>query len=226
MNFTLGRSFGLFGIDVLWYLQAYIYVLVISYFVAKHHLWKFAFWSIPLLVIGLTILGVYRFPLFGIDATTPRLVRNFLFVGVPCFSIGAFIKYKWDYVKQIQWKTLVGFFVVFFALGKVENKLTSLPAFFIGGDTATKAQIIEATSIAVVCLATVFFLIFLKINQKKPSIISMLGEKYSLYIYLFHFPMIHLFRYFGIQNKIVLLALVILCSIFITWVFRKVKILH
>lgn len=75
----------------LWYLGAYLYVLVIMRFVDKHKLWTWLFRVMPLLLVGDLVFGKYS--LLLLDREFPFVcVRNFLFVGIPYFAIGVLLK--------------------------------------------------------------------------------------------------------------------------------------
>lgn len=75
----------------LWYLGAYLYVLVIMLVVDKHRLWKPLMWATPLLLLGDLLFGKYS--LLLLHHEYPYVyVRNFLFVGLPYFMIGVWIK--------------------------------------------------------------------------------------------------------------------------------------
>ena len=67
----------------LWYLLAYLYVLLIVMFVDKHRLWKWLFAAAPLLLTAYFWLQLHGGPM-----------RNFLVEGLPYFTIGAMVK-KW-----------------------------------------------------------------------------------------------------------------------------------
>ena len=69
----------------LWYLLAYMYVLVIMVAVDKYRLWRWLFASAPLLlVLYFVVQGMGRS-----DCT----YRNFLFEGLPYFAVGAMVKH-------------------------------------------------------------------------------------------------------------------------------------
>lgn len=77
----------------LWYLSAYMYVLVIFYICVKEHVVNLLFIVSPLLLLADLILGKYSLLTLGIELNY-IYIRNFLFVGIPYFSIGVFIKKK------------------------------------------------------------------------------------------------------------------------------------
>ncbi len=68
----------------LWFLGAYLYVLCIAALVDNLNLWKWMYWLIIPLLIA-------RFGLQCIDM--PAFVtRNFLFIGLPCFLVGSWLR--------------------------------------------------------------------------------------------------------------------------------------
>lgn len=75
----------------LWYLWAYVYVLLIALVFCRFKCMKMAFILIPILLAGDLLLGKYSLLVFG--RTFDFLwCRNFLFVGLPYFFLGALIK--------------------------------------------------------------------------------------------------------------------------------------
>lgn len=69
----------------LWYLGAYLYVLLIAMIISKYKIWKYMFYAIPILLLTDLILGKYS--LLFLDREFPVIyVRNFLFVGLPSFK--------------------------------------------------------------------------------------------------------------------------------------------
>lgn len=79
-----------FGI-YLWYLVAYLYVLLIMIIVDRFKYWNFIYMITPVLLLGDLALGKYS--LLLLNHEYPYVyVRNFLFVGITYFIIGIFIK--------------------------------------------------------------------------------------------------------------------------------------
>ena len=73
----------------LWYLPAYIYVLVMAFFIDKYNLWKASFYSIiPLLLIGVLI----KYSIADICPEEIEYYRNAYFCGLPYFLVGGLIK--------------------------------------------------------------------------------------------------------------------------------------
>ncbi|MDD2970814.1 MAG: acyltransferase family protein [Lachnospiraceae bacterium] len=75
----------------LWYLNAILYVLLIVLIVDKLSCRKILYIMTPMLLLGDLLLGKYSI-LFFKREFSHFIVRNFLFVGIPYFSIGCFIK--------------------------------------------------------------------------------------------------------------------------------------
>lgn len=85
----------------LWYLGAYLYVLIIMIIVDKYKMWTCMLYLTPFLLIGDLAFGKYSLLLFGHEY--PFIyVRNFLFVGLPYFMIGVWIKKEIDNLKSIK----------------------------------------------------------------------------------------------------------------------------
>lgn len=73
----------------LWYLPAYVYVLVIAFFIDKYNLWKVSLYAIiPLLLIGVFI----RYSIADICPKEIQYHRNAYFCGLPYFLVGGLIK--------------------------------------------------------------------------------------------------------------------------------------
>lgn len=69
----------------LWYILAYLYVLLTMVFVERHRLWRWVFVVMPLLWTGYMWLEHHQFPEYT--------YRNFLFEGIPYFTVGAMVKH-------------------------------------------------------------------------------------------------------------------------------------
>ena len=93
----------------LWYIGAYLYALIIVYFSVKSNKLKYIWWSVPILLMLDLFLGKYSLVLWHKEFPF-ILVRNFLCVGLPYFSIGMLLK---------QWKEqMLGFrYLQILALG-------------------------------------------------------------------------------------------------------------
>ena len=91
----------------LWNLSAYLYTLIFAIIVEKYNLWKFAFFCVPLLLIGDLVLGKYSILLLH-QTYNFLYIRNFLFVGIPYFYLGAWLKRTKINDKKIRLNVLLG----------------------------------------------------------------------------------------------------------------------
>lgn len=66
----------------LWYLGAYLYVLIVMLFVQKFNLWRYIFLLTPILIL-LSVSDLFGWPYKHI---------RFVFVGIPYFTLGTIIK--------------------------------------------------------------------------------------------------------------------------------------
>lgn len=159
----------------LWYLGAYLYVLLIMLIVDKHRLWKYMFWFTPLLLLGDLVFGKYSLLLLGKEFPFVY-VRNFLFVGIPYFMIGIWCKMYFDkFLKGNRYIYLGG--VILFAFTSIIEKTILLDL----GKSPMREHYLSTTFLAI-CLF-MFVLSFMNVHSSK---VSQWGERDSLYIYVFH----------------------------------------
>lgn len=161
----------------LWYISAYIYVLVIARVFNRFHRIKLLWWFIPLLLLGDLVLGKYSLLLIGREY--PYIyVRNFLFVGLPYFALGMWIKAHKAPLLRLGvpvWGWLIA--VVLFAVTSYAER-----AMLVSWDlNATRDHYLSTTFCAIA-----LFMVFLSINQRKPTTLSIIGQLNSLYIYILH----------------------------------------
>lgn len=98
----------------LWYISAYLYVLVIMVFVSRKNLWRPLFAVIPLLLALDLIFGKYSILIWGREFPY-ILVRNFLCVGIPYFAIGCLIKRHWAKLSSVKVSlTIGGYFNIYY----------------------------------------------------------------------------------------------------------------
>lgn len=160
----------------LWYLGAYLYVLLIMMCVDKYNLWRPLLWLTPILLLCDLILGKYSFLL--LNREFPFIyVRNFLFVGVPYFMIGVWIKQNINKLITVN-RLVYGAGIVFFSITSVMEKEFILH--FVEKNPAREHFL--STTFLAICL----FLFILSFRNLKASILSKIGETDSLYIYIFH----------------------------------------
>lgn len=206
----------------LWYLGAYLYVLVIVYFVDKYKKWNYIFAFIPILLIGDLVLGKYSLLLFNKEFDY-IFVRNFLFVGLPYFALSAYLKTKEIRLCRINKIYYLGGAALFFLTSILERYI------LISLDKNPVRDHYMSTTFLAVCL----FLFIISLQQNKPSFISNLGERDSLYIYVFHpffilyvFPFILIYLPFiwtEIYNSFAPLFILVATVVF-TNVLRLIKI--
>lgn len=161
----------------LWYINAYLYTLLIIFFFAKKNKLIYIYRTIPFLLLMDLCLGKYSFVLWNKEFPY-TYTRNFLCVGIPYFSIGMLIK---QYKKQILKFNYLYLFtfsgIILFSLGSmVEYKI--LVEF---NKNTVRDHYISSTFLAIS-----LFLFFVTLKSNKSTFLSRLGEKYSLYIYIFH----------------------------------------
>lgn len=70
----------------LWFLSAYLYVIIIGALIDKFNAWKQIYWLIVPLLIARFGIQLLDFP--------PYITRNFLFIGLPCFLLGSWFRSK------------------------------------------------------------------------------------------------------------------------------------
>lgn len=91
----------------LWYLWAYLYVLLIVWVVDKFGLWRWLFAAVPFLLVVNLLAGEWSPLIFG-HRLPNSYVRNFLFTGLPFFALGAWLKTKSGRWNDINRRLLAG----------------------------------------------------------------------------------------------------------------------
>ena len=173
----------------LWYIGAYLYTLIIVLVFSKNNKIEYIYWAIPILLLTDLCLGKYSIVLLHKEFPV-IIVRNFLCVGIPYFSIGMFLSQKQECINQINQLrifTLLGV-IIFSILSMIENRIL-----INIGMNATRDHYISTTFLAIS-----LFLLFTTYKQETPNLLSKMGEKDSLYIYIYH-PLFIIF--FNIANK-------------------------
>lgn len=170
----------------LWYLNAYIYVLVIYYITVKYGIVTKLYWLIPVLLFGDLMFGTYSKVLFNVEVPY-LLVRNFIFVGLPYYWTGNFL---YRHKKRILDKKMsnnksLTFFIVLFTI------TTLLEKYFLNyfNLIALREHYLSTT-----LLVVSIFLILIKNNNLFFRIkLSDIGRKYSTYIYIIHMLVISVY---------------------------------
>ena len=150
----------------LWYLGAYLYVLLIVMIISKYKIWKYMFYAIPILLLTDLILGKYS--LLLLDREFPVIyVRNFLFVGLPYFALGAWLKKYSDKISKIKY--------YYWLIGGILFSLTSLMEKWVllYLDKNPGREHYFSSTLLALCL----FLLVLSFKKKEPTYIRLLGIK-------------------------------------------------
>lgn len=162
----------------LWYLTSIAYVYGCFLIFNSCGVVRYIFLLIPLLLIGDLILGKYSLVLLNHEY--PYIwVRNFIFVGIPYFSIGYLIKLKQEVVLKIVSPKILTTLIVLFIITTIAERfvlnhysVNPLRDHYISTTFLTIAIFLLALSIPGFC----FF----------PEI----GRKHTTYLYIIH-PIIH-----------------------------------
>lgn len=159
----------------LWYLGAYLYVLVIALVVDKYNMWNSLMCITPLLLLGDLIFGKYS--LLLLNHEYPFIyVRNFLFIGLPYFLIGVWIKKHKAKLLTVNMKIYAGG-IILFSVTSILEKIILLNI----GMSPAREHYLSTTFLAIS-----LFMFVLSFKDVKSSRISLLGGRDSLYIYVFH----------------------------------------
>lgn len=156
----------------LWYLSAYAYTLLVIAILVNCKFPKKHLWTVPLVLLVVYFVCDTYIVNTAIkkNITLVYLFRNWIFTGVPFFIIGGLIS-----MKNIT----------------LSNNIT-IPLIIIFSTTALcEIHILHPIHIADVFwttapLSVILFLFIVSQKIKRPNVLSILGEKYSLYIYIFH----------------------------------------
>lgn len=202
----------------LWYLPAYIYVLVMAFFIDKYNLWTASFYAIiPLLLIGVFIK-------YSIADTCPEEIeyyRNAYFCGLPYFLVGGLVKTTPPNQLNIK-KLKIGLMVAIVALFAAR--------YLVVGHSILVMAVREMD---LLLLATTIFLLATICVQHKDNLLSQLGRLYSLYIYIFHVLIMSICEMIATKLPSTLSEIymyinpicVFLLSIALTYVLGKLKII-
>ena len=172
----------------LWFLSALLYVYIVFYVFTKTGFDKKCAFLIPVLSIGGVLFREVKeiFPDFASHAgflNQAFLYRNFVFVGLPFFLMGYFIRI---YADKMTEKLSDSLLIVLMLFGTAEAVLVD--AFH------TQKSVYLGTILAVFA----FFVFMLKLEDKvKVPVLASLGAKYSLYIYIFQVLVIYVVKTAG-----------------------------
>lgn len=163
----------------LWYLGAILYVLIITFILDKYKIRKVMYYITPLLLAGDLVLGKYSLLFFRKEFST-LLVRNFLFVGIPYFTIGIMLYQHREYIQKKLKKSLLLGFIILFAILNIIERFVLIQ----GGINATRDQYIFTIFLS---LAVFTFLMKIKLNQSNVMMCFVRsGKDFSTWIYILH----------------------------------------
>lgn len=156
----------------LWYIGAYIYVLLAIWLIERYHLWNIFFYFIPLLLIINLVLGAYSEFLF--DTPIPlKYTRNAWLTGLPFVGIGAFIKQQESFITSCKLR-LVAIVIA------IACFLTETEVLFLIKKTTMDLYL----STILLSISIFIFALRFKTNKENPLVV--IGQKYCLYIYIYH----------------------------------------
>lgn len=199
----------------LWYIMAYIYLLVVIWGVEKFNLHRLLFGVAPLLLVAGLIFGTYSEVLLGCN-TEIYITRNFLFTGLPYFTMGLFIKRMQGYIISrtgLCVAAVAG--AISYLLGMAESSVPQLSNGVVYASTAI--------------LAPTLLILFLNIKQTKDNLFSNMGREDSLYIYILHFLIVIVLMNKNCYTKpgfeYICAPLVFCTTLAIIYILRKLKII-
>ena len=162
----------------LWYLFAYSYILVIIKYIDKYNLYKPLFYTIiPLLITGLCI-GKYSGLVLG-ETKESIISRNFLFTGLPFFTIGMWIrKITHDRAITLNSKKIFAALILTYIIS------------FIESTTLNVRNGLGDLYITTVPLSILIMMLCLSIKKSNDNFFSRAGREYGLYIYIVHYAVI------------------------------------
>lgn len=153
----------------LWYLFAILYVYVIFYFVKKYNVKEKIIFSVSFALLALHILLGEGLSIFKIVLPIAYL-RNFVFMGIPFFVLGLFVKKHEEKIRKIPSYLSVGAFII----GCV---ITVFSRFNIGVNELYLGSLLILFTI---------INIFIKYSEVKYSPFLENLSQCSNYIYIFH----------------------------------------
>lgn len=168
----------------LWYLGAALYVFVLSALFARRGHDKCLFILAPILLLGNLVLDAYA-PFFFERTFSSLLTRNFLFLGIPCFCLGAFFRRHEAFLRQkLKNSHLIAASCFFCACLVLEDAwLSSMK----GAKHHAELYLFALPlALALFCLAAK------NANAGQNTIFQTIGQNFALYIYIFH-PMVNAF---------------------------------
>lgn len=205
-----------------WYLGAVLYVLLIMSAISTME--KSRSWNLrsilyaitPVLLIGDLILGKYSLIIFHREFPV-ILVRNWLFVGLPYFSIGLWLREQQEISNKLVTKSITITVIILAASTSILEHLI-----LIGADlNASRDHYISTTFLAI----AVFFF-FKNYASSNENLFSFIGRNDSTWVYILHPILISAttfgFKIMGMRTAYSFLSpfIVYFMTVFIVEVFR------
>lgn len=156
----------------LWFLNALLYCYIIVYMYKKYI--KKEFYNVAFLIGAIFLISCYIIiSIIFMQTHTNKiyLIRNFIFIGLPFFYIGNYIR-RTEISSKIKNKSLIVIMIISIIMLFIEAKLY-ISEMYIG-------NVIFAISV---------FIFSIKNPNIKLKILEIIGDKYSLYMYILH-PML------------------------------------
>lgn len=159
---------------VLWYLIAYLQTLFVLYYFVKINRINLLLKLLPVFIIMALLIGVYN----PIQKMPGFCIRNFIVTGIPFVLFGIFIRRKELVLKRCFLKLKWIFLVTVVILMYIEYFQLYRIGRLSYGDVY----------VTTVLGAAVFLLYSLQLrNVSGKNILSVIGKKYSLDLYLYHY---------------------------------------
>jgi hypothetical protein len=168
--------------EALWFLPALIYVTLVFFFFEKKGITKKLYFLIPVLFFAGVVLREIPEFVHGVPSLFSKayLCRNWLFIGLPFFMTGHFIRANEEKLtKKFSDISLVILMIVSTAESVIADMLHVQKSLYIGTFFAVSALFIFALK---------------KEGYIKTEKIAFLGAKYSLYIYILHIMVKNVFE--------------------------------
>ena len=166
----------------LWYLNAILYVIVVVALLRKvtPHNWKNILYAItPILLAGDLIFGKYSIAFFGREFSY-IIVRNWLFVGIPYFTLGMWIRENETTINEKMGKNgrlICCCGLLFFCITTIFERWILIS----NSLNATRDHYLSTTFLAISV-----FVFFLRFVDRNENWISKIGKLDTTWIYILH----------------------------------------
>ena len=166
----------------LWFLGAYLYVLCIAALVDKCQVWKWVYWLIIPLFVARFCLQCIDIPIY--------ISRNFLFIGLPCFLVGSWLRNRSHLYETFNYSTLIVVCLLWSCLPFAEDYLLSHYLGVQYGDFITAYMLSALLLVAAV-----------RLPQLRAQYIPKNTRNMVLGVYIFH-PFVHfVYRHVPYANE-------------------------